>query len=121
TIFRYIIFVSFFFTAPTPSMIYTLSLHDALPIFILGIITVPRLWWLEVLMIVLIMGITVIIFKKMGSLFDRVQDLMDKINTQAKENLQGVRVVKSFNQEGQEIDKFNQTSDNLNNVNLKIG
>src|SRR5699024_11780189 len=57
----------------------------------------------------------------MGSLFDRVQDLMDKINTQAKENLQGVRVVKSFNQEGQEIDKFNQTSDNLNNVNLKIG
>ena len=89
--------------------------------FILGIITVPRLWWLEVLMVVLIMGITGIIFKKMGSLFDRVQDLMDKINTQAKENLQGVRVVKSFNQEGQEIDKFNQTSDNLNNVNLKIG
>src|SRR5699024_247255 len=78
--------------------------------FILGIITVPRLWWLEVLMVVLIMGITGIIFKKMGSLFDRVQDLMDKINTQAKENLQGVRVVKSFNQEGQEIDKFNQTS-----------
>lgn len=89
--------------------------------FILGIITVPRLWWLEVLMVVLIMGITAIIFKKMGSLFDRVQDLMDKINTQAKENLQGVRVVKSFNQEGQEINKFNQTSDTLNNVNLKIG
>lgn len=32
--------------------------------FILGIITVPRLWWLEVLMVVLIMGITGIIFKK---------------------------------------------------------
>lgn len=89
--------------------------------FILGIITVPRLWWLEVLMVVLIMGITAIIFKKMGSLFDKVQNLMDKINTQAKENLQGVRVVKSFNQEGQEINKFNQTSDTLNNVNLKIG
>lgn len=89
--------------------------------FILGIITVPRLWWLEVLMVVLIMGITGIIFKKMGNLFNKVQSLMDKINTQAKENLQGVRVVKSFNQEGQEIDKFNQTSDNLNNVNLKIG
>lgn len=89
--------------------------------FILGIITVPRLWWLEVLMVVLIMGITGIIFKKMGNLFNKVQSLMDKINTQAKENLQGVRVVKSFNQEGQEINKFNQTSDNLNNVNLKIG
>ena len=89
--------------------------------FILGIITVPRLWWLEVLMVVLIMGITAIIFKKMGSLFDKVQNLMDKINTQAKENLQGFRVVKSFNQEGQEINKFNQTSDTLNNVNLKIG
>ena len=89
--------------------------------FILGIITVPRLWWLEVLMVVLIMGITGIIFKKMGNLFNKVQSLMDKINTQAKENLQGIRVVKSFNQEGQEINKFNQTSDNLNNVNLKIG
>lgn len=32
--------------------------------FILGIITVPRLWWLEVLMVVLIMGITAIIFKR---------------------------------------------------------
>ena len=28
---------------------------------------------------------------------------------------------RSFNQEGQEINKFNQTSDTLNNVNLKIG
>ena len=82
--------------------------------FILGIITVPRLWWLEVLMVVLIMGITAIIFKKMGSLFDKVQDLMDKINTQAKENLQGVRVVKSFNQGENEIKRFNKTSDSLN-------
>ena len=89
--------------------------------FILGIITVPRLWWLEVLMVVLIMGITAIIFKKMGSLFDKVQDLMDKINTQAKENLQGVRVVKSFNQGENEIKRFNKTSDSLNELNIKIG
>src|SRR5439155_25520640 len=31
--------LSFFFTDPSPSQIYTLSLHDALPIYFLGLLT----------------------------------------------------------------------------------
>lgn len=46
---------------------------------------------------------------------------MDKISTRVKENLQGVRVVKSFNQGENEIKRFNKTSDSLNELNIKIG
>lgn len=46
---------------------------------------------------------------------------MDQISTQVKETLQGVRVVKSFNQGDNEVKKFNRTSDKLNNYNVVIG
>lgn len=67
--------------------------------FILALITLPRLWWIVILMVVLIFVSSQVIFKQMGKFFSKIQTLIDKTNTLAKENLQGVRVVKSFNQE----------------------
>ncbi|KAI3473596.1 hypothetical protein Pfo_031606 [Paulownia fortunei] len=49
-------------------------------------------------MVILIALSSQIVFKQMGKFFTRIQKLIDKTNTLAKENLQGVRVVKSFNQ-----------------------
>lgn len=89
--------------------------------FIFCIVIIPRFWWATVVMVVLIIGFGTYVLKKMGSLFAKFQKTMDKISGQAQETLQGVRVVKSFNQEGQEIKKFNQTSDRLNDYNIVIG
>lgn len=89
--------------------------------FIFCIVIIPRFWWATVVMVALIMGFGVFVLKRMNSLFDKFQKTMDKISNQAQETLQGVRVVKSFNQEGQEIKKFNQTSDRLNDYNIVIG
>ncbi len=82
---------------------------------------IPRFWWATVVMVILIIGFGIYVLKQMNSLFDKFQKTMDKISGRAQETLQGVRVVKSFNQGPQEIKEFNQTSDRLNNYNIVIG
>ncbi|MBK0041226.1 MULTISPECIES: ABC transporter ATP-binding protein [Leuconostoc] len=89
--------------------------------FILALMTLPRLWWIVVLMVILIALSSQIVFKQMGKFFTRIQKLIDKTNTLAKENLQGVRVVKSFNQEQNETTRFTENSDELTHVNTTIG
>ncbi|MDR3240822.1 MAG: ABC transporter ATP-binding protein/permease [Lactobacillaceae bacterium] len=88
---------------------------------ILALITLPELWWVIILMVILVLGITAAVFRKMGPLFGRIQSLIEKTNNLAKENMQGVRVVKSFNQEENEKIRFNAASDELNHVNVTIG
>lgn len=89
--------------------------------FVLSIITIPHYWWAPVLMLALMMGVGFIVIQNMNKLFDKFQHYMDKISTRVKENLQGVRVIKSFNQGENEIRRFNKTSDSLNELNIKIG
>jgi ABC-type multidrug transport system, ATPase and permease components len=89
--------------------------------FVLSIITIPHYWWVPVLMLALMMGVGFVVIQNMNKLFDKFQHYMDKISTRVKENLQGVRVVKSFNQGENEIRRFNKTSDSLNELNIKIG
>ncbi|CAH1856549.1 ABC transporter ATP-binding protein [Convivina intestini] len=88
---------------------------------ILAIVTIPSLWWIVVLMIAAILLSSQGIFKQMGKYFFKIQNLIDLNNTLAKENLQGVRVVKSFNQEASEIERFSNNTDDLVDVNIKIG
>ncbi|CAK8053491.1 ABC transporter ATP-binding protein [Eupransor demetentiae] len=88
---------------------------------VLAIYTIPSLWWIIVLMIVLIVASSAGIFAKLGKSFAKIQSLIDTNNTLAKENLQGVRVVKSFNQEGNETQRFTDNTDELIRVNIKIG
>lgn len=89
--------------------------------FVLSIVTIPHYWWAPVLMLALMMGVGFIVIQNMNQLFAKFQKYMDKISTRVKENLQGVRVVKSFNQSENEIKRFNKTSDSLNELNIKIG
>lgn len=88
---------------------------------VMALATLPSLWWIVVLMIVLI-GLTMaIIMGMMGPRFGFYQGLMDRINGIAKENLRGVRVVKSFVQEKNQAAKFQKVSDELLKQSLFIG
>ena len=89
--------------------------------FILAVVTLPSLWWVLVLMIVLIVAMTGLMMGMMGPRFAKFQTLLERINAIAKENLRGVRVVKSFVQEKDQFDKFTQVSDELLGENLYIG
>ena len=88
---------------------------------ILAIVTIPSLWWIIFLLIVLIAGLTAVMMGMMGPRFKKFQTLLDKINSIAKENLRGVRVVKSFVREEDQFHKFSQVSDELLSENLYIG
>ena len=89
--------------------------------FILAVVTLPSLWWVLVLMVVLIVAMTGLMMGMMGPRFAKFQTLLERINAIAKENLRGVRVVKSFVQEKDQFNKFTQVSDELLGENLYIG
>ncbi|WP_155973268.1 ABC transporter ATP-binding protein [Streptococcus ruminantium] len=97
-----------------------------LPLLFIGAIvfavsTMPELWWIVVLMIVLIGATMAVIMSIMGPRFGKFQKLVDGINAIAKENLRGVRVVKSFVQEKNQAEKFEKVSDDLFKLNRFIG
>lgn len=89
--------------------------------FVLGIVTIPRFWWLQVVMflaVALVIGLT---FPQLGKMFDRFQKKLDRSNTITKEAMQGIRVIKSFNQQENEEERFGEVSDEMNDLNIKIG
>ena len=88
---------------------------------VLAIVTVPELWWIIALLILLVAGLTAMMMGLMGPRFKKFQTLLEQMNAIAKENLRGVRVVKSFVQERAQFDKFSQVSDELLDQNLFIG
>ena len=89
--------------------------------FILAVVTLPSLWWVLLLMVVLIVAMTGLMMGMMGPRFAKFQTLLERINAIAKENLRGVRVVKSFVREKDQFAKFTQVSDELLGENLYIG
>ena len=50
--------------------------------------------------------------------FKKVQKLIDKINSVTRENLTGIRVIRAFNAEGYQQDKFEEVNTNLTNMQL---
>lgn len=68
-----------------------------------------------VVILLLTIGIiTIIVFPK----FKVVQKLIDKLNNVTRENLTGIRVVRAFNAEKYQEEKFAEVNDNLTNAQL---
>lgn len=88
---------------------------------ILAIMTIPRLWWIVILLIVMVVVILMTAFSFMGRYFSQLQKYLDKVNTISKENFIGIRVVKSFVQEKEQIKTFTHSSNTLMDYTLKIG
>ncbi|MGM0126176.1 ABC transporter ATP-binding protein [Enterococcus sp. AZ194] len=89
--------------------------------FVLAMYTLPQLWWVIILLIVAVVIITALSFTQMGKHFMIIQKLIDKVNGLAKENLLGIRVVKSFVQEDSELARFTKVSDDLTKHNIVVG
>lgn len=89
--------------------------------FVMGIVTIPRFWWLQVAMFLAVLLVIVLTFPQLGKMFDRYQKKLDRSNTIAKEAMQGIRVIKSFNQQTNEEKRFGEVADDMNDLNIKIG
>lgn len=89
--------------------------------FVLAMLTMPQLWWIIVALIVAVFLITALSFTRMGKHFMIIQKLIDKVNSIAKENLMGIRVVKSFVQEDNQLKEFSKVSEDLTKHNIIVG
>ena len=89
--------------------------------FILAVYTFPQLWWIIVLLIVAILTITFLAISSMSTHFTFIQKLMDTLNGFTKENLLGVRIVKSFVQEQRQQQRFTDISNDLEKRNIAVG
>ncbi|MBC2099580.1 ABC transporter ATP-binding protein [Listeria booriae] len=89
--------------------------------FILAMYTLPELWWIIIVLVVLVFLIVFLIFGRMGKHFGKIQTFIDRVNAIAKENLVGMRVVKSFVQEDNELQRFTNTSDKLTHHTIVVG
>lgn len=89
--------------------------------FVMGIVTLPRYWWVQVLLLLIVSLVLFFVFPSLDKLFSKYQVWFDECNTVARESMQGVRVVKSFTRQDQETEKFTASSNKLNQLNIKIG
>lgn len=89
--------------------------------FVMEIVTLPRYWWVQILLLLIVSLVLFFVFPSLDKLFSKYQVWFDECNTVARESMQGVRVVKSFNRQDQETEKFTASSNELNQLNIKIG
>ena len=54
-------------------------------------------------------------------LYKKVQAALDKVLGKTRENLSGVRVIRAFNKEAQEIQEFNESNEKLTDIQLLVG
>ena len=85
-----------------------------------AIVTAPSMSWIIGLATLLILGMIFILFIFGLPKFQLVQELVDKLNLVARENLTGLRVVRAFNNEHKEEEKFERTNKDLIKLNLFV-
>ncbi len=81
--------------------------------FIMAIVSLPQLWWTLIIFIVTVIVILSISMKLMIPKFEKIQFQNDQVNTVVKENMDGIRVVKSLVTEEKEVKKYNEHVDEL--------
>lgn len=86
--------------------------------FILAVLDFPQLWWTIILYVVIVGLIMMLSMKRFAPLVGGMQADLDSINTTLKENMLGVRVVKSFVTESKEQEKFTSQVESLNQKQL---
>ena len=82
------------------SMIVSFRINTTIALIFLAVIPIMAL-------------LLLLILRKVGPLFNRVFHTYDELNNVVQENVRGIRVVKSFNQEDYEIKKFKGISQSI--------
>ncbi len=68
-----------------------------------------------------LLAVMVFIALRMGPLFRLVQERIDRINLVMREQISGVRVIRAFNRQGKERNRFERANTDLMDVSLKVG
>ncbi len=79
----------------------------------------PKLTLILVILIPIVFILVFMILRKAFPYFNKMQDCVDEVNSSVRENVSGIRVVKSFVMEETEINKFDRINKKLLNTTLK--
>ncbi|MBG9988592.1 ABC transporter ATP-binding protein [Aerococcaceae bacterium DSM 111176] len=74
-----------------------------------------------ILMIVLLAVIVFTIMRVAAPILNTIRQKFDRLVTQTREQIQGIRVIKAFTQQHREIDAFEETNDELTKMQLHVG
>ncbi len=80
----------------------------------------PSMSWVIVLAIVIMMSIILVLFSVALPKFKLLQNLVDKLNLVTRENLTGLRVIRAFNNEKLEEEKFDKVNRDLTDTGLFV-
>ena len=81
----------------------------------------PNMWWLIALAVAVLLLVIGLIFVIAMPKFKLMQKLVDKLSLVTRENLTGMLVIRAFNKEPFEEDRFDKANQELNQTNLFIG
>jgi ATP-binding cassette subfamily B protein len=81
----------------------------------------PSMTWIMGVAVVALISIIALIFKMVTPKFTQLQKLLDKLNLVTREILTGLRVIKAFNKEKHEEEKFNKVNKDLAQLNVFVG
>lgn len=106
------------------AIMMTLRIFVRGPIMFVGSIiivffTARELFPILMIVVPILVALIVIFTMKAGSLFQKVQEAVDRVNTKLQENLAGMRVVKAFGRQTHEENQFQKVNDDLTKVNIR--
>ncbi|MGB9640153.1 MAG: ABC transporter ATP-binding protein [Anaerolineales bacterium] len=82
--------------------------------------TAASMWWIVALMILVLIGIIMTVFSLTLPRFKRIQTLLDRLNRVVRENLEGMMVVRAFNRQDFEEERFDQANVDLTRTMLFV-
>ena len=78
------------------------------------------MWWLIAVAVVMLLGLVVIVFSLSLPKFKIMQSLMDRLNLVARENLSGMMVIRAFNMQPFEAQRFDKANKDLTGTTLFV-
>ncbi len=85
---------------------------------VMVMVTNPQLGWIVVLAVAMVFAVIAVLFRFTLPRFKIMQTLIDRVNLVAREMLNGLSVVRAFNREGFEEDRFDAASRKLRDTQL---
>ena len=80
----------------------------------------PNMWWTIALAVVLVVSVIAVVFVLVIPRFQRIQQLVDKLNLITRENLTGMMVVRAFNREEDEKQRFQAVNQDVTRLTLFV-
>jgi ATP-binding cassette subfamily B multidrug efflux pump len=78
------------------------------------------MWWLIALAVIVLLGLILTVFSIALPKFKSIQNLIDRLNLVMRENLSGMMVIRAFNMQPFEEDRFDKANRNLTSTMLFI-